>query len=62
MAAIVSNGITYGKPNMAAVEGELGRRIMDAIMSTPRPGLTELERKGAEANARIGEAKGNGTL
>ena len=62
MAAIVSNGITYGKPNMAALAGELGRRIIDTIMSTPRPDLTELERKCAEVNARMQEAKENGTF
>ena len=62
MAAIISNGITYGKPNMAALEGELGRRIIDTIMSTPRPDLTELERKCAEVNARMQEAIDNGTF
>ena len=62
MASIVSNGITYGKPNMAALEGELGRRIMDTIVSAPRPDQAEIDRRCAEISGRIQEARDNGTF
>ena len=62
MAAIESNGVVYGKPNMAALKGELGRRIIDTILSTPRPDFTELDRKCAEVSARMQEAMDNGTF
>ena len=62
MASITVNGVTYGKPNMAALEGELGRRIMETIRSTPRPDFTEIDKKCAEYNARIAKAKEDGTF
>lgn len=62
MAAIVLDNVTYGKPNMAALEGDLGRRILDAIASTPRPDFERLDRECAEVNRRMLEAKANGTF
>lgn len=62
MAAIVLDNVTYGKPNMAALEGDLGRRIMDVIASTPRPDFTRLDKECEEVNRRMREAKANGTF
>ena len=62
VAAIVSNGVTYGKPNMTALDGDLGRRIIKTILTAPRPDPAELERTCAEVNAKIQEARDNGTF
>ncbi len=56
------DGVRYWKPNMASLEGELGRRIIAHVRNTPRPDFEKLE---AEANAiesRMREAKANGTF
>ena len=61
MGAIVANGVTYGKPNMASLEGELGRRIMETIRSTPPLDLEKLRRECDELGARMDEERSNGT-
>ena len=62
MAAIVVDGVTYGKPNMAALEGELGRRIIDHILATPPVDFRRLDEECEEINRRMREAKANGTF
>lgn len=47
----------YGKPNMTNLPPDLGRRIFDTIMNTPRPDDRELERKVAEIEDRIRAAR-----
>ena len=59
---IESEGRKYYKPNMAALEGELGERIMKHIRETPPPDFTELDREVAEINERIRKAKEDGTF
>ena len=61
MAHIVSNGVEYGKPNIYAMEGEMGRRIMERIRNTPRVDYERLRRESDEIAARIREAQANGT-
>lgn len=56
------DGRKYGKPNMAALEGEWGRRIMEEIRNSPKPDYEERRRKSAEISARIRAAKDNGTF
>ena len=62
MAAVISNGVAYGKPNMAALEGELGRRIIHTILTTPKPDSAEFEQRCADISARIQRARDNGTF
>ena len=54
------NGVKYWKPNMAALEGELGRRIIDYIRNT-KTDYSESETRVRELNERIRKAKENGT-
>ena len=61
MGALVVNGTSYEKPNMAALEGDLGGRIIEAIRTTPRPDFHELDRRCEEVKARMSEARANGT-
>lgn len=55
------NGVHYGKPNMAALEGEWGRRIFDHIAATPRVDRERLDRECERLERRIREAQANGT-
>ena len=59
---IESEGVRYWKPNMAALEGELGASIMKQIRETPPPDFTESDKRVAEFNARIRKAKEDGTF
>lgn len=43
----------YYKPNMANLRGRMGRSIYETIMNTPKPDLTELERKANEVERRV---------
>lgn len=45
--------INYIKPNMTALHGRLGREIFETIMNTPKPDLTELNRRADEVESRI---------
>ena len=56
-----AQGNRYYKPNMAALEGEWGRRVMQAILDTPAPNTRKLERETREVEDRIRKAKANGT-
>lgn len=62
MHAIRVGDVTYGKPNMAALEGDLGRRIMKAIHDTKKPDFSQLDARCAEVSARMNEAKAHGTF
>ncbi len=44
--------INYVKPNMTALHGRLGREIFDTIMNTPKPDLTEVNRRADEVESR----------
>ena len=59
---IESNGVKYWKPNMAALEGEVGRRTIEHIRNTPPPDYTQLEADVREINERMRKAKENGTF
>ena len=45
--------INYVKPNMSALPGRIGREIFETIMNTPKPDLTELNRRSDEVESRI---------
>lgn len=62
MHAVRVGDITYGKPNMAALEGELGRRILEVVRSTEKPDFSKLNAKCAEVNARMNEARRHGSF
>ena len=49
------------KPDMAALEGEWGRRVFEAIARAPKPDFSELERRCRESEEAIRKAKANGT-
>lgn len=55
---MVIDGVSYGKPNMAALEGEWGKEIFETIKNTPKPDMknffNELD---AAANAIVAERK-----
>ena len=53
---IEADGKKYWKPNMAALEGDLGRRIIEHIKNTPRADFSESEARVRELNERIGKA------
>ena len=59
---IEANGVKYWKPNMAALEGDLGRSIMEHIRNTPRPDYAKLQAEADEIEARIRKAKEDGTF
>ena len=59
---IESEGVRYYKPNMGALEGELGARIMKQIRETPPPDFAKVDREVAEINARMRDAIANGTF
>lgn len=61
-AVIVADNIRYGKPNMAALEGDWGREIFESIRDTPRADFAELDKRCAEVEKRISEAKRKGTF
>ena len=54
-------GRVYGKPNLAALDGELGRLVYEEITTAPSPDWTALEEECARVEARIREAMANGT-
>ena len=43
----------YYKPNIGALHGRVGRSIMETIMNTPKPDLTEARRKADECRAAM---------
>ena len=59
---IESEGVKYWKPNFAALEGELGRQILDDIMNMPMPDFKRLEAEADEFEARMRKAKEDGTF
>ena len=62
MGAIVVDGVAYGKPNMANLEGDLGRRIIETILATPPSDTTELDRRCEQVSRRMREARADGTF
>ena len=49
------------KPNMAALKGEWGKRILKTISDTPRVDLSKLSEKSKVLEERIMAAKQNGS-
>ena len=43
----------YYKPNIGALHGKVGRSIMETIMNTPKPDLTEVRRKADECRSAM---------
>lgn len=58
---IESEGVKYWKPNMASLEGELGRSIIEHIRNTPKPDWDEIDARSREVNERIRKAREDGT-
>ena len=58
---VTANNTRYGKPNMAALEGEWGRRIFEQIRNTPRVDYEKLARESAEISEKIRGAREDGT-
>ena len=56
------DGVKYWKPNMAALEGELGRSIMQHVRNTPRVDYDKLDAEIGEIEARMRKAKEDGTF
>ena len=56
------NGVRYYKPNMASLEGEWGRQIIEEIRNTPPPDFTEIDAEVKEFNERIRKAEEDGTF
>lgn len=56
------DGVKYWKPNMASLEGELGRSIIEYIRNTPKPDFARLEAEADEIEARMRKAKEDGTF
>ena len=48
-----TSGTTYSKPNMAALEGETGRRIFETIRNAPNTDWEGLRAKSREVEERI---------
>lgn len=48
---------TYGKPSMTNLPVDLGRRIFNTIMNTPKPDDREVDRKASEIEDRIRAAR-----
>lgn len=48
---------TYGKPNMTNLPADLGRSIFNTIMNTPRPDDRAIDKKAAEIEDRIRDAR-----
>lgn len=59
---IESDGVKYWKPNMAALDGELGEQIVRDILDTPSPDFDKLDAESREISERMREAKRNGTF
>ena len=59
---IESEGVRYYKPNMAALEGELGARIMKEIREMPPPDFTESDKRIKANSERMRKAKEDGTF
>ena len=51
--SVRTNGVTYSKPNMAALEGESGRRIFETIRNVPNTDWDRLSAKSNEIERRI---------
>lgn len=50
------------KPDMAALEGDWGRRVFEAIAKAPKPDFAEIERRCRESEDAIRRAKSDGTF
>ena len=48
-----TSGVTYNKPNMAALEGESRRRIFETIRNAPNTDWDRLSAKSKETQRRI---------
>lgn len=51
--------IRYVKPNMGALHGRVGRKILETIRNTPKPDLSEMDRRAEAVEARILAARKN---
>ena len=47
------NEIRYGKPSLTNLDPELGRKIFDAILSTPKPDRAKMNREADAELSRI---------
>ena len=47
----------YGKPSLTNLPYELGKSIIDQIMSTPKPDFTEMRKRANEVEEKILEAR-----
>ena len=56
------DGVKYWKPNMAALEGELGRSIMQHVRNTPPLDYEALAKRSKEVSDRMRKVKEDGTF
>lgn len=56
------DGVRYYKPNMAALEGEWGREIIEEIRNAPHPDFTESDKRVKAFNERMRRAKEDGSF
>lgn len=59
---IESEGVKYWKPNMAALDGDLGSQIVHDIKSTPAPDFDKLKAQAEDINERMRKAKKDGSF
>lgn len=57
---IMAREIIYSKPNMAALRGKTGKRILKKIRNTPALDREQLKRKADAIEARILANRANG--
>lgn len=50
--------VKYGKPNMAALHGRLGKRIIKTISKTPPNDMKKVEKEAKKVENRIKKAWG----
>ena len=53
---------TYAKPNMAALEGEWGRRIYETVRDAPETDWAALRERSRSVKEKIAKAMADGTF
>lgn len=56
MQTATTGDATYGKPNMAALEGDVGRSIYEAVLNAPDTDWDALRAQSQAIEKRIAEA------
>lgn len=56
MQTATTGDATYGKPNMAALEGDMGRSIYEAVLNAPDTDWDALRAQSHAIEERVAEA------